>query len=638
MTSRFRRAFNGIYPFLARHRCAVALVVYGALTVAAFILAYLVRFEAALPSAHVTTMTWGLALLLPIRVASHLTFGVATSRWRYASISDLLRLVASVSVGSLAFTVIAWGVISSTPRIPLGVILIEWVLTTYFIAALWAAYRTAYEWMRHDRSRHGDAARRVLIVGAGEAGERLLRELRRAGEKRFVVVGFVDDDPLKQRASISGVEILGGLAAMGEVAERTDADEILVAMPSAGPRTLRKVVAACQKTRLPYRVLPGITAVLRGEVSLDQLREVRIDDLLGRDPIRLEVPELHADLADQVVFVTGAAGSIGSELCRQIARHSPRRLILLDQAESPLYFIDRELREDHPGLDLVPVVGDVRDREDLARVFRTHAPARVFHAAAYKHVPLMEAHVRRAIENNVLGTRNVIAASARAGVEKFVLISTDKAVRPSSVMGATKRAAEILLLQAASEWRETKWYAVRFGNVLGSAGSVIPLFRKQLEEGRPLTVTHEAVTRYFMTIPEAVQLVLQTALLEIARDRIAMLDMGEPVRIIDLARDLIRLSGRIEGVDAEIRITGLRPGEKLHEELAAPTEHAVPTEIDKIQVLLQETGVLPDPLAWLCPRGEVELATCSDEELRDRLMRLASASHALQISARTASA
>jgi FlaA1/EpsC-like NDP-sugar epimerase len=366
--------------------------------------------------------------------------------------------------------------------------------------------------------------------------------------------------------------------------------EIFIAMASVCPAFLREVTELCTDTGLPFRILPRNAGLFDGDVSLRQLRNIRVEDLLGREPVRLELPELARDLAGRSVLITGAAGSIGSELARQVALHAPRKLVLLDQAESDLYFVELEIRERHPGLEVVPVVGDILDAERMRAVFRRHRPDRVFHAAAYKHVPLMELNIREAVQNNVLGSLRMIELAGEMEVERFVLISTDKAVRPSSVMGATKRLAELTLLAARVRYPRTSYRAVRFGNVLGSQGSVIPLFRRQIETSGVVTVTDPEVTRYFMSIPEAVQLVLQASILEEGSGRIAMLEMGEPIRILDLARNLIRLAGLREGVDVHIRITGLRPGEKLHEELVHEDEETIPTPVRSVRIVLPRAG------------------------------------------------
>lgn len=446
---------------------------------------------------------------------------------------------------------------------------------------MWLTYRVAYERLRN-REGKGQSAR-VLIIGAGEAGNLLVREMMRF-PTGYHPVGFVDDDPSMWGATMQGVEVIGGTCDLTPITEAVQAEEIIVAIPSAEPADLRRLVAQCENTRLPFKVLPGIAEVLAGHVHTNQLRELRIEDLLGREPVKLSLPELAADLNDCTVLITGAAGSIGSELARQVAWNTPARLLLLDQAESDLFYVDLDLRREHPELEIVSIVGDITDEVGMRVIFSRYAPDRVYHAAAYKHVPLMECNAREAVRNNVIGTWRLAELAGEFRAQKFVFVSTDKAVQPTSIMGATKRAAELVILELQDKYRATSYGAVRFGNVLGSNGSVIPIFRRQLEAGEPLTVTHPETTRYFMTISEAVQLVLQASLLAEFRGHIVMLDMGEPVRIMELAENLLRLSGR-SASNGQIVITGLRPGEKIHEELVAIDEEAVPTAIEKIRVI-----------------------------------------------------
>jgi FlaA1/EpsC-like NDP-sugar epimerase len=418
----------------------------------------------------------------------------------------------------------------------------------------------------------------------------LVREMLRF-PTGFIPVGFVDDDSNMWGASVQGIDVVGATFDIGPIAESLQADEIIIAIPSATPTTLRRVVNACENTALPFKVLPGIREVLTGQISLKQVRDVRIEDLLGREPVELELPELSADLAGRSVLITGAAGSIGSELARQVALHDPAALILFDQAETDLFYIELELRENFPAVHIIPVIGDIVDGPTIERVFLKYSPERVFHAAAYKHVPMMQVNPAEAVRNNVLGTWRVAEAAGRHSAEKFILVSTDKAVRPANIMGATKRLAELTVMELQVRYPSTAFGAVRFGNVLGSNGSVLPVFKRQMQAGRPLTVTHPETTRYFMTIPEAVQLILQASLLEELRGHIAMLDMGEPVRITDLAINLLRLSG-VANPRKNIVFTGLRSGEKMHEELAAPDEEAHATQVPKVYILKAEGSQL----------------------------------------------
>jgi FlaA1/EpsC-like NDP-sugar epimerase len=571
------------YSWLYARRRPLVQAAYAGMAVAAYLGGFLLRYEFGRVDQWLEAFLLTAPLVALVRLLFARLFHLSTGRWRFVSTGDVLRLMAATSAGTLVLLGIR-ALLLGVLTIPLSVLLIEWVLTTQITAAAWIGYRTMFERVRRSRWENGDPRKRVLIVGAGEAGNLLAREIGRY-PVGYQLVGFVDDEPTKWGDRVQGAEIIGASRDLPAIAAAMAADELILAVPSATPEELRRLVALCENTTLPFKVLPGIREVLEGRVALSQLRELRIEDLLGREPVELELPELALDLGGRCVLITGAAGSIGSELARQVALHRPAKLVILDQAETDLFYLDLDLRREHPGLELVPVIADIVDETTLRRVFDDHHPERVFHAAAYKHVPLMEANPEQAIRNNVIGTRVVGEAAGRHGCEKFVLVSTDKAVRPSSVMGATKRVAELVVLALAEAYPETAYGAVRFGNVLGSAGSVIPIFQKQIERGEPLTVTHEDATRFFMTIPEAVQLILQASLLEEFRGRIAMLEMGEPVRIVDLARNMLRLAGKPFRDRDHLAFTGLRPGEKLHEELAAPSEESCATAIPKVRII-----------------------------------------------------
>ena len=565
------------------NRRLISLVAYMAVTAAAYHIAFLLRFEFSWRSFDPRLLYTTLPLLLGVRLACAIGFRISAGRWRFVGTGDVVRLVHAITAGSLLFFVLNW-VVRIGPAVPRSILLIEWVLTIYLTAALWIAYRVGFEQLRHYRSPINGSAKRVLVVGAGEAGNMLVREMTRF-PTGYRPVGFIDDDPSKWGMRVQGVKVLGPTERIHEIARAARADEIAIATPGASPERLRRIVGGCEANGLQFKVLPGIAEVMAGDVSVGQLRDVRIEDLLGRDPIRLELPELTEDLRGRSVLITGAAGSIGSELARQVALHEPETLVLLDQAETELYYLELELRRRHPDMRIAPVVGDVGDAIGLEQVFEQYRPERVFHAAAYKHVPMMETNIREAIRNNVFGTWRVAEAAGRFGVDRCVLVSTDKAVRPTSIMGATKRLAELVLVELQEVYPATRFTAVRFGNVLGSRGSVIPIFREQLRAQLPLTVMHPDATRYFMTIPEAVQLILKASVLSEVRGRIAMLEMGEPVRIVDLAENLLRLSGAHQLDGEAIVYTGLRPGEKLHEELIAPDEYTIPTSIPKVRLI-----------------------------------------------------
>jgi FlaA1/EpsC-like NDP-sugar epimerase len=571
------------------HRRSVAFCVYTGVTALSFTLAFLLRFEFSWPAEYTGTFLASLPLLLVIRYACHQLFRLTTGRWRFVGVDDVLRLAAATLVGSAVFFAVTRG--APFPRsVPVSVIAAEAILNVLLISAVWISYRAAFEALRYRMAANGRKEVRVLIIGAGESGYMLAREMMRRNTG-YRPVGFADDDPHKWGTRLAGLEVIGSLSDLRAITTAYRVEELILAVPYATPAQMRTIVERCESTELPFRVLPSIAEVLAGDVRLDQIREVRIEDLLGREPVQLELQELAEDLRGACVLITGAAGSIGSELSRQIALHTPATLVLFDQAETELYYLELEIRERHPKLRIVPVIGDIVDREAVEAVFEVYGPTHVFHAAAYKHVPMMESNVRQAVRNNAIGTWALAEAAGHHGALKFVLVSTDKAVKPVSVMGATKRLAEMVVLEMQDRHPETVYAAVRFGNVLGSNGSVIPLFKRQLAAGKPLTVTHPDATRYFMTIPEAVQLILQASLLPEIRGQIAMLEMGEPVRILDLARNLLRLSGN-RSRKRNIVFNGLRPGEKLHEELVAPDEETVETIIPKVRLI--KTGEVPE--------------------------------------------
>lgn len=546
-------------------------------------LMYGLRFESFTWSpADARTAVVFTAVMVPIAVAILLSFGLYRRLWRFASVWEMQLIFAAGAIAA----VLAWvmgvfalplsGLVSA--RVPLSVLALYSVLSVAVIATPRLLLRIAGR--RTPHRRRTDADRRVLIAGAGEAGGMVVKEILANPQLGLIPVGFVDDDRSKLGLRLGTLPVLGGVEQLREIAEQERAFELIIAMPRAPGTVVRKYVRAAYEAGLKTRTMPGLFEILDGRVSVAALREVQIEDLLRRAPVQTDLEAVRRLAKNRVVLVTGAGGSIGSELCRQLIALGPSELVVLDHGENSIFEILHELLPEEPRARITPVVADIRDADRISRVFAKHKPHAVFHAAAHKHVPLMEENVGEAITNNILGTRNVVDAAVSCGTPHVVLISTDKAVRPTNVMGATKRIAECIV-QNAARLHNRHFVSVRFGNVLGSRGSVVPTFLRQIRSGGPVTVTHAEMRRYFMTIPEAVQLVLQAG----AQGRggeLFMLDMGDPVRIVDLARDMIRLSGLQEGADIEIEFTGVRPGEKLYEEMFFNDEIAEPTEHPKV--------------------------------------------------------
>ena len=537
--------------------------------------AYWLRFNlGVIPGGYLSAAIETLAIVIVIQAIALRYYGLYRGVWRFASVPDLIRICKAVLMG-MAFSAVMIFLVTRMEGIPRSVFPLYGLL----LIALLSSSRLLVRWSK-DRGIYTGECEKLLIIGAGKAGEMLVRDLLRNREECYQPVGFVDDKIAKQGSEIHGVRVLSSCDEMIDLVERLDVDLIVLALPSAKSSDMRRLVGLCEKTGVPFRTLPPLDRLMSGQITINQLREVSIDDLLGREPVSLDWDAIELELKGRRVLVTGAGGSIGSELCRQIARLQPAHLILLDSSEFNLYTIEMELLKAYPRLKISRCLNDVVDRVAMDRIFSDSRPDVVFHAAAYKHVPMLEDQVREAARNNILGTRSIAESADRFGCEAFVMISTDKAVNPANVMGTSKRAAEIFC-QNLNQRSATRFVTVRFGNVLGSAGSVVPLFRQQIEAGGPVTVTHREITRYFMTIRESCQLILQASVMGKGGE-IFVLDMGEPIKISYLAEEMIRLSGKVPGEDIDIIFTGLRPGEKLYEELFHEKEALQSTTHEKI--------------------------------------------------------
>ena len=603
------------------------------LTAFAVLSAFVLRLDDTFP-AYLPAAYWAIAISLLIKPAVYYLFGLYRRLWAYASIKELILISSAVSAASAVFSAVMLTLLATNvlnfPRLFLP---IDWLLSMVGIGGFRFSIRLISESRAASKKPTARKARNVLIIGAGDAGALVVREMQKNPQIGLHPIGYLDDDATKHRHQIHGVPVIGKLADLRRALENRPVDEVIIAIPSTGGKVIRLVTDICRLEGIPFRTMPGLYELIGGKVSVNRLREVDIADLLRREPAQIQNELIGAALTGKRVLVTGAGGSIGCEICRQIARWGPQTLILLGHGENSIFEAMLELRDDFPDLPLQAVIADIRDKSRLSSVFADFRPQVVFHAAAHKHVPLMESNIEDAITNNVIGTQNVVQAASTAKTERLVLISSDKAVRPANVMGATKRIAEMIVLEAAHR-TGFAYSVVRFGNVLGSRGSVVPLFKRQIAHGGPVTITHPDMHRYFMTIPESVHLVLQAAAMGQGGE-VFMLNMGQQVRILDLAEDLIRLSGLEPSKDIEIIFTGIRPGEKLSEDLwgdgmeyqktthpeifrAEAEETIIPADLDKVIEELHclardgETSAILRLLDETIPDGSVRAAPPAD--------------------------
>lgn len=602
----------------------------------AYIMAFLLRFEF-----HINTdisigffafYVDNIITITLVKLIIFWAFGLYRSLWKYAGTEELVKIaVAAVAAAAASIVYLEF----AQQYFPRSIYILSCIMDFLLVGGVRFGYRIFRE-LRNPatvksliltltKRSNGAEITKVMVVGAGDAGAAIIKDIKQHPDLGKKVVVGIDDNPNKLNQMIVGVKIAGNHTAIRQIARKYGVEEIIIAIPSANKKAIQEIVNECNKTRCKMKILPGISDLINERVSISKLRDVDIEDLLGREQVQVNLKEISGYIEGKIVLVTGGGGSIGSELCRQIARFKPRKLIALDIYENTVFELSNEIKNSYPNMEFEVEIASVRSRQRLKEVFIKYKPHVIFHAAAHKHVPLMESNPKDAVINNIVGTKNMIDLANEYAVENFVMISTDKAVNPTNVMGATKRVAE-MILQEKSTHSRTSYSAVRFGNVLGSNGSVIPLFRKQIERGGPVTVTHEEITRYFMTIPEAVQLVIQAGAMATGGE-IFILDMGDPVRIMDLAENVIRLSGYVPNVDIDIKVTGLRPGEKLYEELLLDEEGIEKTAHNKIYVghPLPPSPELTEMLETegICTEESISgIISMKDEEVRDWLQKL----------------
>lgn len=575
-------------------------------------LALLMRFDGKIPVTYLDNYLNLVPLSTTVMMISFFAFGLYRRAWEYASISELIAVIEGVLAGSIVNMILVYVLSGYAFPLPRSVFFINMFLRIVLIGGSRIGWRLFRDYGLGRKNGNKNSSKRVLVYGAGDAGILVAKELKFHYNGGIQIVGYIDDDAKKKNVLIQGIRVLGTREALPKLVASEKIEEVIIAMPSADGGVKREIVSICKNVGVKAKILPGVYDIIDGKVKVSRIREVQVEDLLGREPVQVDLDDITQYIRNQVVLVTGGGGSIGSELCRQVARYQPKTLLILDNCENNVYEIDLEMKRSFPDLNIIPLVKDIRDRKTVIQVFKKHRPQVIFHAAAHKHVPMMEYNPEDAIKNNVMGTYHVAQVADMYRAKKFVLISTDKAVNPTSIMGASKRLAE-MVIQYQDTISETSYVAVRFGNVLGSKGSVIPLFKKQIAEGGPVTVTHADMVRYFMTIPEAVQLVIQAGSMAKGGE-IFILDMGEPVKIMDLANSLIELSGFQPGQDIEIKVTGIRPGEKLYEELLTSEEGVTATTHKRIFVAkrgavnsdLIEERIISRIVSGTLPQNEVD--------------------------------
>jgi len=586
------------------------------LIVFCYFLAFVLRFEMDIPLEFFRAMLKTLPIVILLRLCCFWLFGLYRGMWRFASTEDLISILKAISTSSLLI-VLSLYLINQFSGYPRSVFFIDWLLAVIFIGGFRFSIRLFKEIVQSD----SEAGKRVLIVGAGSAGESILREIMKNGKLCYKPIGLIDDDPMKKGLRLHGTKILGNKEDIPEVVKNYGIEEIIISVPSATNTQIKKIIDLCIKSGAKFKTVPNLTEILNGKVSVSKIRNVQMEDLLGRESVDVNMDQIRLGLARKRILVTGAGGSIGKELCRQISKFHPEELILFDHAENSIFYIDRELRESFPSLNCTPLVADVSDKKSTNQILAAHKPHIIFHAAAHKHVPLMELNPGEAVKNNVLGTKIIADLALEHNIEKFIFISTDKAVSPKNFMGATKRIGELYVASLAKA-NSTRYMSVRFGNVIGSTGSVVRLFKEQIQQGRPITVTHPKASRFLMTIPEAVHLILQASSIGKGGE-IFILDMGNPIMIIDLAKTIISLSGFEPEKDIPILITGLRPGEKLEEKLFDnKSERLKPTDHKKIHVIETINKIDYTPIIDSINKLEIYVQELDEKKLIGKFQKL----------------